>query len=53
VVENFPTGPNGHAVAIEPVNDQIFVPIENPNPLCGTRPGCVSIFTEARKGDRW
>jgi hypothetical protein len=52
-IENFPTGPDGHAVAIEPVNDQIFVPIENPNPLCGTRPGCVSIFTEARKGDRW
>ena len=52
-VENFPTGPNGHSVAIEPVNDQIFVPIENPNPLCGTRPGCVSIFTDARKGDRW
>jgi hypothetical protein len=52
-IENFPTGTNAHSVAVNPFNDQIFVPIENPNPLCGTFPGCVSIFTSAYRKDRW
>jgi hypothetical protein len=52
-IENFPTGTDAHSVAVNPVNNQIFVPIENPNPLCGTLPGCVSIFTDAHRGDRW
>jgi hypothetical protein len=52
-IENFPTGKNAHSVAVNPVNNQIFVPIENPNPLCGTLPGCVSVFTDAHRGDRW
>jgi hypothetical protein len=51
-IENFPTGTNAHVVAVNPVNDQIFVPIENPNVLCGTLPGCVSIFTDAPRGFR-
>ena len=52
-IENFPTGKNAHSVAVNPVNDQIFVPIEDPNLLCGTLPGCVSVFTDAHRGDRW
>jgi hypothetical protein len=44
-IENFPTGTDAHSVTTNPVNNQIFVPIENPNPLCGTLPGCVSVFT--------
>ena len=52
-IENFPTGTNAHSVTVNPVNNQIFVPIENPNPLCGTLPGCVSVFTDAHRGDRW
>lgn len=52
-IENFPTGTDAHSVAVDPFNNQIFVPIENPNPLCGTRPGCVSIFTDAHRGDEW
>ena len=52
-IENFPTGTDAHSVAVNPFNNQIFVPIENPNPLCGTLPGCVSVFTDARRGDRW
>jgi hypothetical protein len=46
-IENFPTGTNAHSVTVNPVNNQIFVPIEDPNPLCGTLPGCVSVFTDA------
>jgi hypothetical protein len=46
-IENFPTGTDAHSVTVNPVNNQIFVPIENPNPLCGTLPGCVSVFTDA------
>jgi hypothetical protein len=45
-IENFPTGTNAHSVTANPVNNQIFVPIENPNALCGTLPGCVSVFTD-------
>ena len=52
-IENFPTGTNAHSVTVSPVNNQIFVPIENPNPLCGTLPGCVSVFTDAHRGERW
>jgi len=52
-IENFPTGTDAHSVAVNPFNNQIFVPIENPNPLCGTLPGCVSIFTDAHRRDRW
>lgn len=51
-IENFPTGTNAHSVSANPANNQIFVPIENPNSLCGTLPGCVSIFTDARRGGR-
>ncbi|MGC2402562.1 MAG: hypothetical protein WA510_22410 [Acidobacteriaceae bacterium] len=52
-IENFPTGTNAHSVAVNPLNNQIFVPIEDPNPLCGTLPGCVSVFTDAHRGDKW
>jgi hypothetical protein len=52
-IENFPTGTDAHSVSVNPFNDQIFVPIEDPNPLCLTLPGCVSVFTDARPGDRW
>jgi len=52
-IENFPTGKNAHSVTVNPVNNQIFVPIEDPNPLCGTLPGCVSVFTDAHRGDGW
>jgi hypothetical protein len=51
-IENFPTGTNAHAVAVNPYNNEIFVPIENPNPLCGTLPGCVSVFTD-KHGQQW
>ncbi len=51
-IENFPTGTDAHSVTVNPVNNQIFVPIEDPNPLCGTLPGCVSVFTDAHRGDR-
>ena len=52
-IENFPTGTDAHSVTTNPVNNQIFVPIEDPNPLCGTLPGCVSVFTDAQQRNRW
>jgi hypothetical protein len=52
-VENIPTGTDAHSVTANPVNDQIFVPIENPNALCGKLPGCVSVFTDANRGHQW
>jgi hypothetical protein len=52
-IENYPTGTDAHSVTVNPVNNQIFVPIENPNSLCGKLPGCVSIFTDARQGNNW
>ncbi|HTW48950.1 MAG TPA: hypothetical protein VMD92_13445 [Acidobacteriaceae bacterium] len=52
-IENYPTGTDAHSVTVNPANNQIFVPIENPNPLCGTLPGCVSVFTDAHRGERW
>lgn len=51
-IENFPTGTNAHSVTANPLNNQIFVPIENPNSLCGALPGCVAVFTDAHRGDR-
>ncbi|MGC2732514.1 MAG: hypothetical protein WA212_01350 [Candidatus Acidiferrales bacterium] len=50
-IENFPTGTDAHSVSVNPVNNQIFVPIENPNALCGTLPGCVSVFTDSHRGE--
>jgi hypothetical protein len=57
-IENYPTGTDAHSVSVNPLNNQIFVPIENPNKLCGTLPGCVSIFTDAHRdhgnpGNQW
>jgi hypothetical protein len=52
-IENYPTGKDAHSVSANPANNQIFVPIENPNTLCGTLPGCVSIFTDAHRKDQW
>ena len=52
-IENFPTGTNAHSVTVNPVNNLIFVPIEDPNPLCGTLPGCVSVFADAQRWDQW
>lgn len=48
-IENYPTGKNAHSVTVNPLNDQIFVPLEDPNPICGTLPGCVSVFTDGPK----
>jgi hypothetical protein len=43
-VENIPTGTNAHSVAANPRNNHIFVPLENPNTMCGALPGCVEVF---------
>ncbi len=42
-VENIPTGTNAHSVAVNPLNNFIFVPLEDPNPLCGGLPGCLGV----------
>ncbi len=47
-IENVPTGTNSHSVAVNPVTNQIFVPLLNPNPLCGPLPGCVAVFTSSK-----
>jgi hypothetical protein len=52
-IENYPTGTNAHSVTVNSVNNQIFVPIENPNTLCRTLPGCISVFTDAHRHDQW
>ena len=52
-IENFPTGTDAHSVTVNPVNNQIFVPIENPNALCGKLPGCVTVFTDADRRNHW
>jgi hypothetical protein len=52
-LENFPTGTDAHSVTVNPANNQIFVPIENPNTLCGMLPGCVSVFTDASDRNQW
>jgi hypothetical protein len=51
-IENYPTGTDAHSVSVNPKNNQIFVPIENPNSLCGSLPGCVSVFTDAHRGEQ-
>jgi hypothetical protein len=51
-LENFPTGTNSHTVGANPINNHIFVPIENPNALCGSLPGCVAVFTDAHRRER-
>jgi hypothetical protein len=43
-VENVPTGPNSHSVAANPQNNHIYVPLKNPNAMCGGLAGCVGIF---------
>ncbi len=48
-IENLPTGVNAHSVAANPVNNHIYVPLENPNPLCGSLSGCVGVFGESRR----
>ena len=45
-IENVPTGKDAHSVAANPVNNHIFVPLEDPNPLCGNFAGCVEVFTD-------
>jgi hypothetical protein len=52
-IENYPTGTDAHSVTVNPVNNEIFVPIENPNSLCGKLPGCVSVFTDADQRHHW
>ena len=42
-VENVPDGANAHSVAVNPLNNFIFVPLANHNPLCGGLPGCLGI----------
>jgi hypothetical protein len=51
-IENFPTGTNSHTVGANPIDNHIFVPIENPNALCGQLPGCVAVFTDAHRRER-
>jgi hypothetical protein len=43
-IENIPTGTNAHSVAADSHNNHIFVPLENPNTLCGSLAGCVDVF---------
>jgi len=31
-------------VAANPLNNHIYVPLKNPNALCGSLPGCVGVF---------
>lgn len=45
-IENVPTGPNSHAVTANPRNNRIYVPLQNPNTLCGSFAGCVGVFAE-------
>ena len=52
-IENVPTGTNAHSVAANPVNNHIFVPLEDPNTLCDGRPGCVTVFGYKDKGGFW
>lgn len=43
-IANVPTGTNAHSVAANPLNNHIFVPIVNPNPLCGELSGCIAVY---------
>jgi hypothetical protein len=45
-IENIPTGTNAHSVTANPYTNQIFVPLENPNSLCGANAGCVAVFAQ-------
>jgi hypothetical protein len=45
-IENVPTGTNAHSVAANPLNNHIYVPLENPNTLCDSLPGCVGVFKD-------
>lgn len=42
---NAPTGGNAHGVAVDPVNNHIYVPI-SPNPRCGrfSAEGCIAVY---------
>jgi hypothetical protein len=51
-IENVPTGTNAHSVAANPLNNHIYVPLENPNALCGSLPGCVGVFTDVHHVER-
>lgn len=51
-IENVPTGPNSHSVAANPRNNHIYVPLKNPNSLCGSLPGCVGVFAEVDRDRR-
>lgn len=50
-IENVPTGPNSHSVAANPLNDHIYVPLKNPNTLCGSLPGCIGVFRDVQHHD--
>ncbi len=41
-IANIPTAPNAHAVAVNPFNNGIFVPLAAGSPFCGGLPGCVA-----------
>ncbi len=43
-VANIPTAPNAHSLAVNPFNNQIFLPVANPNELCKGLPGCIAVF---------
>ena len=40
-IANIPTAPNAHSVAVNPLTNQVFVPIANPSPYCNGLPGCI------------
>ncbi len=46
-LENVPTNTNSHSVAVDPVTNHAFVPMQSGGP-CGTQSsnGCVGVFTE-------
>ncbi len=46
-IENVPTAPNAHSVAVNPFNNHIYLPISNPNALCNGLPGCIAVFGTA------
>ncbi|ADW69259.1 hypothetical protein [Granulicella tundricola] len=43
-IENVPTGTNAHSVTANPFTNAIFVPLEDPNQVCGPIPGCLGIY---------
>lgn len=50
-MENVPTGPNSHAVAANPYNNHIYVPLKSPNTMCGKLSGCVGVLTQVYDHD--